>query len=172
MQAGSGPMAALRTVESEDPGQPDPQPVPTVVIGNLVDLSDLASRHRDVKMKAMIRKYLRPVKIEPGRLEIALHDEAPRSLVGELDGKLKAWTGSRWIIAISRERGGKTIEEMEAEHRAELVQDASHDPDVAAILNQFPGARIRDVRIRADDTDPPVASQSDDGDILPDDTDE
>ncbi|MEM9105949.1 MAG: DNA polymerase III subunit gamma/tau [Pseudomonadota bacterium] len=176
MQTGSGPVAALQPVETENPqprlSEPAPQPAPAVIISNLVDLADLAGRHRDVKLKAMIRKYLRPVKIEPGRLEIALHDDAPRSLVGELDGKLKEWTGSRWIIAISRERGGKTIEEMETEHRAELVQDASHDPDVAAILNQFPGARIRDVRIRTDDTDLPVTSQDDEGDILPEDTNE
>ncbi|MCP4315120.1 MAG: DNA polymerase III subunit gamma/tau [Hyphomicrobiales bacterium] len=175
MQAGSGPVAMLRPVETSQnvpAAEPVPQetPNPPVVIGNLADLADLAGQHRDVKIKALIRKYLRPVKIEPGRLEIGLHDHAPKSLVGELDSKLKQWTGMRWIIAISRERGGKTIEEMEAEHRAELVVDASQDPDVAAILDQFPGARVRDVRIRADEIDPPVASQSEEGDILPDDS--
>jgi DNA polymerase-3 subunit gamma/tau len=169
MQAGPGPAAALRPVETEDL-QPAQKQTPSVVITSLVDLADLAGQHRDARMKVLIRKYLRPVKIEPGRLEIGLHDDAPRSLVGELDGRLKEWTGARWIIAISRERGGRTIEEMEAEHHAELVMDASQDPDVAAILNQFPGARIRDVRIRADETDSPVASQSDEGDILPDET--
>ncbi len=165
----------LRPVETSQnvpAAEPVPQetPNPPVVIGNLADLADLAGQHRAVKIKALIRKYLRPVKIEPGRLEIGLHDHAPKSLVGELDSKLKQWTGMRWIIAISRERGGKTIEEMEAEHRAELVVDASQDPDVAAILDQFPGARVRDVRIRADEIDPPVASQSEEGDILPDDS--
>ncbi|MCY6382928.1 DNA polymerase III subunit gamma/tau [Hoeflea prorocentri] len=171
--SGSGPVAALRPVESENPApQMQAAPVtsaPTVTVTSLADLADLAGQHRDVKLKAMIRKYLRPVKMEAGRLEIALHEDAPKSLIGELDGKLKEWTGMRWIIAISREKGGRTIEEMEAAHRAELVSDASQDPDVAAILQQFPGARITDVRIRADEAEPLVSQQSEDGDILPDD---
>ena len=171
--AGPGPAAALRPVESENPApqmRADPVPTtPTVPLTSIADIADLAGQHRDVKLKAMIRKYLRPVKIEAGRLEIALHEDAPKSLIGELDGKLKAWTGMRWVIAISREKGGRTIEEMEQAHRAELVSDASQDPDVAAILEQFPGARITDVRIRTDEAEPPVSQQSEDGDILPDD---
>ncbi|MDA4848279.1 DNA polymerase III subunit gamma/tau [Hoeflea sp. E7-10] len=173
--SGSGPVAMLRPVEGGAPEQQisaaaepaRPQPI----INSIADLADLAGEHRDAKLKAMIRKYLRPVKIEAGRLEIGLAEDAPKSLVGELDGKLKQWTGMRWIIAISRERGGHTIEEMEKAQREELVSDASQDPDVAAILNQFPGARITDVRIRDEDMEPPAAQQSEDGDILPEDND-
>ncbi|WP_136657734.1 DNA polymerase III subunit gamma/tau [Nitratireductor sp. XY-223] len=168
--SGSGPVAMLRPVED---GMPQAQETarPQPIVATIADLAELAGDNRDAKLKAMIRKYLRPVKIEAGRLEVGLAEDAPKSLIGELDGKLKQWTGMRWIIAISRERGGHTIEEMEKAHRAELVSDAGNDPDVAAILNQFPGARITDVRIRAEDMEPPASQQSEDGDILPDDTD-
>jgi len=170
-----GPAAMLRPVETRHSApQPAPsrEPQPDVAIEGLSDLAALAAQHRDIKMKALIRKYLRPVKIEPGRLEIGLHENAPKSLIGELDGRLKAWTGRRWVIAISREEGGRTLEEIDEANRAELVSDASQDPDVAAILAQYPGARIRDVRIRSDDPDAfAPAGQSDDGDILPDDPD-
>ena len=172
---GGGPAAMMRPIEN---GDSVPQPVasaisPSVVIEGLSDLAALAAGHRDPKMKAMIRKYLRPVKIEPGRLEIGLHEEAPKRLIGELDARLKEWTGRRWVIAISREEGGRTLEEIDEANRAELVSDASQDPDVAAILAQYPGARIRNVRIRTDDLDAPVPlSQSAEGDILPDDPDD
>ncbi len=175
---GGGPVAMLRPVEDHEIAQqmqpaPMETPAPHVPIEGLTDLAELAARHRDLKMKALIRKYLRPVKIEPGRLEIALHEDAPKSLVGELDARLKEWTGRRWVIAISREEGGRTLEEIDNAHRAELVSDATQDPDVAAILAQYPGARIRDVRIRSDDLDDiQPAMQSEDGDILPVDPDE
>lgn len=170
---GGGPVAMLRPVENDDVApqmqtRPQETPVPNVSIEGLTDLAQLAAKHRDLKLKALIRKYLRPVKIEPGRLEIGLHEDAPKSLVGELDAKLKKWTGRRWVIAISREEGGRTLEEIDNAHRAELVSDATQDPDVAAILEQYPGARIRDVRIRSDDlNDLQPAIQSEDGDILP-----
>lgn len=175
---GGGPVAMLRPVDdSEMAAPPQPaqmeQPRPNVSIEGLTDLAQLAGKHRDLKLKALIRKYLRPVKIEPGRLEIGLHEDAPKTLIGELDAKLKQWTGRRWVIAISREEGGRTLEEIDNAHRAEVVSDATEDPDVAAILAQYPGARIRDVRIRADDLqDLPPAVQSEDGDILPDEPDD
>ncbi len=171
---GQGPTALLRSVGggAEQPAQhvrSAEQSAPVVSISSISELAELAGSNRDVKLKAMIRKYLRPVKIEPGRLEIGLHEDAPKSLIGELDGKLKQWTGTRWVIAISREKGGQTLEEMQIALREELVSDATQDPDVAAILKQFPGARVRDVRIRVDEPEIQTTALSEEGDILPDD---
>ena len=62
---------------------------------------------------------------------------------------------------------------VEAEQRAqeERVNDARQDPDVAAILARFPGARITDVRIRTTEEEvenlAPAAAESEDGDIVP-----
>ena len=169
---GGGPVAMLQPEQNGDSApQMRTAPQPTVTIDGLTYLASLAGQHRDLKLKAMIRKFLRPVKVETGRLEVGLVEGAPRALIGELSIRLEEWTGRRWIIAISREEGGRTLEEIDKEQRAELVSDASQDPDVAAILAQFPGARVRDVRIRADEVDEaPADSQSDEGDILPDDT--
>jgi DNA polymerase-3 subunit gamma/tau len=63
--------------------------------------------------------------------------------------------------------------EAEANAQAQRVSDARQDPDVAAILAQFPGAKIIDVRVRAPEpeeeevTAPPAAAESEEGDILP-----
>ena len=51
------------------------------------------------------------------------------------------------MVSLSREQGGPTIAESETAKRDALVTDARADPDVAAILNAFPGAKIIDVRI-------------------------
>ncbi len=171
---GNGEPVALRRVNGDADPRPEParieapEPEPEVAIASLSELAELAGSHRDLKLKAMIRRYLRPVRIDPGRLEIALHDDAPRAFIGELDGRLKEWTGRRWIISISREPGGQTLEEIDSERHDKRVRDAGEDPDVAAILAQFPGARIRDVRIRVDEQDElPSELQSEEGDILP-----
>ncbi len=171
---GNGEPVALRRVNGDADPRPEPasletaEAAPEVAIASLSELAELAGSHRDLKLKAMIRRYLRPVRIEPGRLEIALHDDTPRAFIGELDGRLKEWTGRRWIISISREPGGQTLEEIDSERHDKRVRDAGEDPDVAAILAQFPGARIRDVRIRVDEQDElPSEHQSEEGDILP-----
>jgi len=149
---------------------PPPVPAPPrIAVASLADIAALADKHRDITAKIQIRKCLRPVRIGAGRLEVSLTDDAPKTLLGSLSNKLEAWTGMRWIVMLSREAGGPTLEEIDTSKRDALVSDARQDPDVAAILQRFPGSRITDVKIRLEETaDQPVASESEEGDILPD----
>ena len=179
----SAPVAMLRAVPNTQPdsrplGRIEPKPVeapkPLVPINSMADIAELASQKRDPKLKALVRTFVRPVKLEPGRLDVSLTSGAPGTLLNELAVKLKEWTGIHWIVSLSREEGQPTLVEAEANAQKQRVADARQDPDVAAILAQFPGAKIIDVRVRAPETEdeeeaaaPPAAAESVDGDILP-----
>ncbi|GGD05593.1 DNA polymerase III subunit gamma/tau [Aureimonas glaciei] len=119
-------------------------------IRTIEGLVALAEEKRDSLMQASLRRYIRPVKIEPGRIEVALTEGAPRTLPGDLQRRLLEWTGRRWTVTISSAEGGRTIEETVAARRDALVSDAIADPEVAAILAQFPGAKVIDVRLRGE----------------------
>ncbi|MBB3386486.1 MULTISPECIES: DNA polymerase III subunit gamma/tau [unclassified Rhizobium] len=179
----SAPVAMLRSVPNT---QPDSQPVgrieskpaeapkPLVPVNSMADIAELASQKRDPKLKALVRTFVRPVKLEPGRLDVSLTPGAPGTLLNELAVKLKEWTGIHWIVSLSREEGQPTLVEAEANAQKQRVADARQDPDVAAILAQFPGAKIIDVRVRAPEMDEedeaaasPAIAESIDGDILP-----
>ncbi|PDT09313.1 MULTISPECIES: DNA polymerase III subunit gamma/tau [unclassified Rhizobium] len=177
----SGPTAMLRAVPNPEPQtigrvetKPAEAPKPLVSVNTIGDIVDLAAEKRDVKLKALVRNFVRPVRIEPGRLDVNLTEGAPGTLLNELAVKLKEWTGIHWIVSTSREEGGPTMVEAEAKAQQQRVSDARQDPDVAAILAQFPGAKIIDVRVRAptpeeeaEEATPPAAAESEDGDILP-----
>ncbi|WP_425419797.1 DNA polymerase III subunit gamma/tau [Oricola indica] len=152
--AGGGGAQAMRLVSSEpepvrqEAPPPEPEPAkPSVPVYSMQDLADLADRQRDPLMKVNIRKCMRPVSIEPGKLSVSLTEDAPRTLLGDLSKRLQDWTGVRWIVSLSREPGGETLDEIETERRESAVADASRDPEVAAILAAFPGAKITDVRL-------------------------
>ncbi|WP_299868753.1 DNA polymerase III subunit gamma/tau [uncultured Hoeflea sp.] len=168
---GGGAKPSMRLAHSAEPTAPAAasEPGPDVAVGSLEDLVALAENHRDIAMKVQIRTGVRLVRIEPGRLEINLAPDASPSLPGELIKKLGDWTGAKWTVALSREEGEPTLAEREIAKRDALVSDARQDPDIAAILSRFPGARITDVRITAvDDVLQQTAlSPSEDGDILP-----
>ncbi|MGH6763239.1 MAG: DNA polymerase III subunit gamma/tau [Phyllobacterium sp.] len=125
----------------------EPEPEPAVPLASLADIADLADKHRDMQLKIMIKNCVRLVSISSGRLDVSLTENAPKTLLTDLSQKLHAWTGMRWMVSLSRERGGPTIAESETARRDALVTDARADPDVAAILSAFPGAKIIDVRI-------------------------
>ncbi|WP_017995663.1 DNA polymerase III subunit gamma/tau [Rhizobium leguminosarum] len=178
----SAPVAMLRAVPSSQPetmsvGRIEPKPAealkPLVPVNSVNDIVNLATEKRDPKLKAMVRTFLRPVRIEAGRLDVSLAPGAPTTLLNELAVKLKEWTGIHWIVSLSRDEGQPTLVEAEARTREQHVIDARQDPDVAAILAHFPGAKIIDVRVRAPEPEeegeatPPAAAESEEGDILP-----
>jgi DNA polymerase III subunit gamma/tau len=147
------------------------RPEPKVPFNSIGDIADLCAKNRDIKLKTLVRGFLRLVHIEPGRLDVNLPDDAPKTLLGELAVKLKDWTGIHWVVSYSREPGEPTLVEAEQRAQEERVNDARQDPDVAAILARFPGARITDVRIRTAEQEvenlAPAAAESEDGDIVP-----
>jgi len=120
---------------------------PEIPVRSLGDIAALAESHRDIKFKVELKNHVRLVRIEEGRLEVALTDDASRTLLNDLTIKLKAWTGRNWFVSVSREAGGQTLAEIDAAKRKTALLDAKADPTVSAVLAHFPGARIIDVRI-------------------------
>jgi len=139
------PSPALQANPAISPPAPAEQEL--VPVRSLADIAALADQHRDMAFKILLKRHVRPVRIEPGRLDIALTADAPKTFVGDLSNRLQAWTGRRWMVAVSAEGGGKTLAEDEAARRELAFTDARNDPAVAAILSRFPGAKVIDVRI-------------------------
>ncbi|MBZ9895831.1 MULTISPECIES: DNA polymerase III subunit gamma/tau [unclassified Mesorhizobium] len=151
MPGGSGGAQTMRLVEAAPaafiaPVQPAPeaQPIP---LKSLADIVALADAQRDIAFKVLVKRCIRLVRIEPGRIDVSLTDDAPKMLLNDLTTKLRAWTGRNWLVSLSKEEGGQTLAEMESTRRENALLDAKSDPTVAAILARFPGARIIDVRI-------------------------
>jgi DNA polymerase-3 subunit gamma/tau len=115
-------------------------------LASLEDVAALAADKRDLKIKHAVENYLRLVRIQEGRLEIALAANAPHGITQELSGKLTDWTGKRWFVALSDQKGGPTIVETLVVKKNEMMDEVRSDPLVAAVLARFPGAEIVDVR--------------------------
>ncbi|ANT49776.1 DNA polymerase III subunit gamma/tau [Mesorhizobium amorphae] len=153
MPTTGGGAQTMRLVETEPmPAAfvPAPEPVaeaPAVPVKSLADIAALADTHRDIAFKVLIKRCVRLVRIEPGRIDVSLTDDAPKMLLNDLTTKLRAWTGRNWLVSLSKETGGQTMAEMESTKRENAFLDAKSDPIVAAILARFPGAKIIDVRI-------------------------
>ncbi|WP_192249939.1 DNA polymerase III subunit gamma/tau [Mesorhizobium silamurunense] len=177
MPASTGGAQTMRLVEAQPVPAAfvqAPEPVieaPAVPVESLADIAALADANRDIAFKVILKRCVRPVRIEPGRLDVSLTDDAPKMLLNDLTAKLRAWTGRNWLVSLSKEEGGQTLAEMETTKRENAFSDARSDPTVAAILARFPGAKIIDVRIpevpEADEAaaDLPVESAPDDEEI-------
>ena len=142
--SGNGGAQALR--------QPQPlaeQEMPqdeTAPIATFRDIVELAARHRDLPLKVALEQKVRPISLEPGKLEISVDEDAPASLASDLSNRLKEWTGRRWMIVISGERVGETIAEKEKAAQEARFAEAAKDEAVRRLLERFPGAEIVEVK--------------------------
>ncbi|ABE61352.1 DNA polymerase III, subunits gamma and tau [Nitrobacter hamburgensis X14] len=135
--------------------------VPAVRLESFTELVALAGEKRDLIIKAALEADMRLVRMEDGRLEVALERSAARTLVNELARKLEQWTGRRWTVIVSNEPGQPTLRSQALLQKNERERAAEADPRVKDVLARFPGAKVVEVRKLA--LSPP------DSDTVPDD---
>ena len=87
---------------------------PGAEINCLEDIVDLAGQHREVELRHWLVSDVHLVRFQPGHIELRQNDIVLKPLAGELGEKLQAWTGRRWMVALSEESGAPTLEEQAA----------------------------------------------------------
>ena len=125
---------------------PEPQSAPALRITSFTQLVALAGEKRDLMTKSALEADMRLVRIEDGRLEVALERNAARTLVNDLSRKLEQWTGRRWTVIVSNEAGQPTLRSQNEQAKNEHARAAEADPRVQEVLARFPGAKVVEVR--------------------------
>ncbi|MFO1033621.1 MAG: hypothetical protein U1E15_05945 [Hyphomicrobiales bacterium] len=109
-------------------------------------LVQLVAEKRDVKLKGELERFVRPIRVDDGRIEFALEPQAPPTLANELMRKLEAWTGRRHIVTVAREGGAEPLLKQKKSRQAQALAEAMEDPAVKAVFRFFPKAEILAVR--------------------------
>ena len=136
---------------------------PALRINTLPELVALAASQRDLLIKGALEADVRLVRIEDGRLEIALERSAARALVNDLSRKLEQWTGRRWTVIVSNEAGQPTLREQSLVEKGQRERAAEADPRVKEVLARFPGAKVVEVRKLAAEPPESEVTGGDDG---------
>ncbi|MFZ5737136.1 MAG: DNA polymerase III subunit gamma/tau [Pseudomonadota bacterium] len=138
---------------------PEPEP-PALKVTTFPQLVALASEKRDVMTRLALEADVRLVRIEDGRLELALEPTASRSLINELGRKLEQWTGRRWTVIVSNEPGQPTLRQQSMAQQNERERAAENDPRVQEVLARFPGAKLTVRRLASEPVE--IESEMDD----------
>jgi len=152
----SSTRSALDTSPRAQMSVPAPSPVelaPARRLNTFAELVALAGEKRDLQIRAALEADVRLVRMEDGKLELALERSAARSMVNELSRKLEQWTGRRWTVIVSNETGQQTLRAQAQAAKDKLTDGIHADPRVQAVMSRFPGAQVVDVRRIAPDAD-------------------
>jgi DNA polymerase-3 subunit gamma/tau len=123
-----------------------PAAEPTAVLQTFEDMVALIDRRRDISLKLDVERYVRPISFRPGAIEYEAAPGAPANLAQRLVGRLKEWTGERWLIAAQGGGGAESAWEKQKREEREVRAEIEQDPFVQAVMKSFPGAEITSVR--------------------------
>lgn len=143
----------------------DAQPAAVLKISTFLELVALAGEKRDLMVRGALEADVRLIKIEDGRLELAMERTASRTLINDLSRKLEQWTGRRWAVIVSNEQGQPTLRDQQLEQKNERQRAAEADPRVKEVLARFPRAKV-EVRVIVPE---PPSFDGNDSDLISDD---
>jgi DNA polymerase-3 subunit gamma/tau len=127
------------------------------------DVVALFGQYKEIKLKAELMTHAHLVRFEPGRIELRFEPGTPVSLAASVQQKLGQWTGRRWVVVLSNERGQPTLAERAVASRLDRESKAMAHPLVQAALAAFPGAELATVRPLAIPGDQPDIEAQNDG---------
>ncbi len=153
-RAASAPRGSAETMARPQMAAPAQatQSAPQLRLTTFPELVALAAEKRDLQTKAALEADVRLVRIEDGRLEVAMERSASRTLINDLGRKLEQWTGRRWTVIVSNEQGQPTLRSQAQSQQEQRERAAESDPRVQDVMARFPGARILEVRRLAPET--------------------
>jgi DNA polymerase-3 subunit gamma/tau len=134
---------------------PAPQPEGPRLL-RFTDVVALADTKRDIGLKMALEREVHLVRFEEGRIEFRLAEGGRQSIANDLARALDAWTGRRWIVALSKEAGDPTLDATARAATETRHQNAAAHPLVREVLARFPGAQIVDVRDLAPEGSPAI----------------
>ena len=117
-----------------------------ILINSFNELLDTCSSNKEIKLKFELEKNVNLVKFERGRIEISFNDNLDKDFVKDLSTKLLEWTGQRWIISFSKNKGEMSIKEKVKNKQKELIENAKNSNLYKKMLDYFPDAELIDVK--------------------------
>jgi DNA polymerase-3 subunit gamma/tau len=144
---GSGGGGSVSAV-ARNMAQPQPQSSsePVAVLNTFEDMLALIDRKRDISLKLDVERFVRPISFRTGAIEYEAAPGAPNNLAQRLVGRLKEWTGERWLIAAQGGGGAESLWERQKREEREVRAQIEQDPFVLAVMATFPGAEIVGIR--------------------------
>jgi DNA polymerase-3 subunit gamma/tau len=156
--SGGGAAAVARSPAPQMQAQPAKDPA--VSLQTFEDMLALIEARRDISLKLDVERFVRPISFRPGAIEYEPAPGAPANLAQRLVGRLKEWTGERWLIAAQGGGGAESAWERQKRHEREDRAEIEQDPFVREVMTAFPGAEIVGVRNIAG-PDPAAAAPDD-----------
>ena len=114
-------------------------------INSFEDLVNLSSKKREIELKYDLERNVNLIKFSQGKIDIGFNENLNKNFVRNLSEKLLEWTGQRWVISLTKEKGQKTFLEQKNIKRKELLEKEKNSEVHLKFKNVFKDLELIDV---------------------------
>ncbi len=115
-------------------------------VSSLEDLINLAQRKKEIQLKYDLENNVNLIKFSEGKIDISFNQNLDKDFVRNLSSKLVEWTGSRWVITLSKELGEKSFSEIKNIKKKEIIDEAKKGDLYKKITNIFSDAELKEIK--------------------------
>ena len=114
-------------------------------IKSFEDLIKLASETKEIHLKYDLENNVNLIKFSERKIDISFNENLDKNFVRNLSEKLFKWTGNRWVITLSKEKGHKTFSELKDIKRKELLSQEKEGEIYRKFKNIFSDGELVEV---------------------------
>ena len=115
---------------------------PPEIVSSFDNLISLCLKHKEMQLKYDLEKNVSLVKFSNGQIECSFNENIDKNFIKNLSTKLFDWTGKRWIITLSKEKGQPTYQEIKLEKKQTQLDEAIKTNVYKKMLEAFSDAKL------------------------------
>tara|TARA_Y100000590_G_scaffold464145_1_gene632886 strand:- start:2518 stop:4209 length:1692 start_codon:yes stop_codon:yes gene_type:complete len=109
-------------------------------------LVDLSTKKKEMHLRYDLEKNVNLIKFVEGKIDISFNQNLDKNFVRNLSEKLFLWTGKRWVISLSKEKGNKTFSEIKNIQKNETLNLEKNEKIYEKFKKIFPDGELLEVK--------------------------
>ncbi len=116
---------------------------PKVMLNSFEEVIQWCEKHKEHLMGAYLKEHVSLVNFKPNAIQFSLLNRTDTQFPLKLRKFLGETTGNPWVIEATEEGGAETVLVQEQKKREKELEKVMENPDIQAITQLFPGAKIQ-----------------------------
>ena len=106
----------------------------------------LCSRKKEIQLKYDLENNVNLIKFFEGKIDISFNENLDKNFVRNLSEKLLEWTGNRWVITLSKEKGQETFSKLQDIKKKEFLNREKKGEVYKKFKNIFSDGELLEIK--------------------------
>jgi len=106
----------------------------------------LSSKKKEIQLKYDLENNVNLIKFSKGKIDISFNENLDKNFVRNLSQKLLEWTGTRWVITLTKKIGQKTFSELQSIKKKESLDQEKNGEIYKKFKNIFSDGELLEVK--------------------------